>query len=179
MSTTVIKVILETNHLVFRDIAIDPNKSLEELHFAILSAFDFEGKQMASFVKTDDNWQAEAEYSLASLSDDDEELLMKNNKIASVLAEKGEVLSFIYDYLNEWRFELEVLEIKKETPTETTVLKKHGKAPDESERHLSGDDASKILMNEILGEDLEEEEGDEDLFDSGNFDSIDDYDEFL
>jgi|SRR5690554_522507 len=179
MSTTVIKVILETKSLVFRDLAIDSNRNLEDLHFSILNAFDFEGKQMASFLKTDDDWQVEAEYSLTLLGNDDESLLMKNNKIASILPEKGDVLTYIYDYLNEWRFELEVLEIEDKTTTETVVLKKHGKAPDESERWLSGDDASKILMNEILGEDLEEEEGDEDLFGSGDFDSIDDYEEFL
>jgi hypothetical protein len=34
-------------------------------------------------------------------------------------------------------------------------------------------------MKELLGDDLDEEEGDDDLFDSDDFDSLDDYEEYL
>lgn len=178
MSTIIIKVIIETNKLVYRDIAIDGKQSLEDLHFAILNAFDFEGKQMASFLKTTGGWQADKEYPLELLGDDAATELMKSIEIQQVLTAKGDAISYLYDYMSEWKFEIEVVELKKETCPKPKVTHSHGKAPKESEKSLSGEDASKILMNEILGEDFEEEEGDEDLFNSGDFDSLDDYEEF-
>ena len=105
---------------------------------------------------------------------------MKNVKIGDVLKEEGDCLTYIYDYLSEWKFELEVIAIEeKEADSKGKVVNQKGKAPKENEKRLSGDDAQSILMKEILGEDLEEEEGDEDLFNSDDFDSLDDYEEYL
>ncbi len=175
MSTTLLKVILDTDKLVFRDIAIPSNENLETLHYFILKAFNFEGKQMASFLKINDDWQIEKEFSLIPLANDDESILMKNHKIADVLSKVGDILSYNYDYLNEWKFEIEVIQVNKETITEAKVIKVYGTAPKESEKNISGENAGTILMNEILGE----EDFEDDFFDSDSFDSIDDYEEFL
>ncbi|MAC95089.1 MAG: hypothetical protein CMC96_06280 [Flavobacteriales bacterium] len=180
MKALTIKVLLEHNDIIFRDIEINSEANLEDLHKAILSAFSFEGNQLASFLVSGDGWQAEAEYSLESLSDDDHSHVMKNVKIGDVLKEEGDCLTYIYDYLSEWKFELEVIAIEeKEADSKGKVVNQKGKAPNENEKRLSGDDAQSILMKEILGEDLEEEEGDEDLFNSDDFDSLDDYEEYL
>lgn len=180
MKSLTIKVLLEYKEIVFRDIEIDASSSLEELHFAILKAFNFKGDQMASFLVSGEGWQAEAEYSLESLSDDDDSHVMKNVKIGEVIREVGDNLTYIYDYLSEWKFELEVIEVKgKEAAPKGKVINQKGRAPHENEKRLSGDDAQSILMKEILGEDLEEEEGDDDLFNSDDFDSLDDYEEYL
>lgn len=180
MKSLTIKVLLMHQEVVFRDIEINASSTLEDLHYAILKAFDFEGNQMASFLVSGEGWQAEAEYSLESLSDDDLSHVMKNIKIGDVLREVGDHLSYIYDYMSEWKFEVEVIELKEqESNEEGKVINKKGKAPNENEKKLSGDDAQSILMNALLGDELDEEEGDEDLFDSDDFDSLDDYEEYL
>jgi hypothetical protein len=180
MKTLTIKILLEYKEIVFRDIEISASSTLEDLHFSILKAFGFEGDQMASFLVSGEGWQAEAEYSLESLSDDDHSHVMKNVKIEEVIREIGDSLTYIYDYLSEWKFELEVIDVNenKADPIGKLVNQK-GKAPSENEKKLSGDDAQSILMKELLGDDLDEEEGDDDLFDSDDFDSLDDYEEYL
>ncbi|MBD3660987.1 MAG: hypothetical protein HUJ11_02140, partial [Arenibacter algicola] len=160
MKSLTIKILLEYKDIVFRDIEISASSSLEDLHFAILKAFDFTGDQMASFLVSGEGWQAEAEYSLESLSDDDHSHVMKNVKIEEVIREVGDSLTYIYDYLSEWTFELEVIEVNEtEIDPKGKVVQKKGKAPAENEKKLSGDDAQSILMNALLGDDLDEEEG--------------------
>lgn len=171
-----VKIILENDDLVFRDLQVPSNKSLEDLHFALLKAFQFNGKEMASFLKSDDNWEAEAEYTLAAISEEAKAVLMKNVKIGDVFQEEGDSLSYIYDYLKEWKFELEVVGIVQSNEHEIVLLNEYGKAPNENDKSLSGEDAESILMNAILGDEFEEEEED-DLFSDG-FESLDDYEEF-
>ena len=172
-----VKVLVESRNTVYRDILISSENNLEELFQGIILAFEFEGKQMASFLVEGEGWQAAAEYPLEALGENDSKL-MTDVKIGEVFKNSGDQLMLIYDYMNEWKFHLEVMEVhekseKRETPT---VLRSAGKAPAENERELSGSDAESILMNAILGDELSDD--DDDHFDSDDFDSIDDYEEF-
>lgn len=172
-----LKVILESDELIFRDLKVAESKNLEELHYAILNAFDFKGREMASFLKTDENWEALAEYTLEKISDDAKAKLMNETTVGEVFTQEGDSLSYIYDYLKEWKFEIEAFHISEEESDEIEVIHKHGKSPNENEKQLSGDDAESILMNAILGDEFEEEE-DDDLF-GDDFESLDDYEEYL
>lgn len=176
-----IKVVLtEANSIVYRDILLSSENNMLQLHQAIIDAFEFEGKQMASFIVEGDSWQAAAEYPLESLGENDNEL-MKDVTVEQVLKEEGNQLTYIYDYLNEWRFHIEVMAInnKSEIIETPKLLKSFGRAPIENERELSGKDAESILMDAILGDEFsEEEENEDDFFNSGDYDSIDDYEEF-
>ncbi|MEQ8908891.1 MAG: hypothetical protein RIC95_06850 [Vicingaceae bacterium] len=171
-----LKVILESDELVFRDLNVPADKNLEELHYSILKAFNFKGKEMASFLKTDDNWEALAEFTLEAISEEKKAKLMRNAKVGDVFESIGDSLSYIYDYLKEWKFELEAFKVEEGNSTEIEVIKEYGKAPDENEKKLSGEDAESILMNAILGDEFDEDEED-DLFGDG-FESLDDYEEF-
>ena len=51
-----IRLILDTEENVLRDIVIGYNDTLEDLHNAITNAFGFYGTEMASFYLTDDKW---------------------------------------------------------------------------------------------------------------------------
>jgi len=173
-----LKILLESEEIVFRDLLVNENHDLEALHRAILSSFGFKGKEMASFIKTDDNWEALAEYTLEAISEESKAKLMKDAKISEVFSKEGDTLDYIYDYLNEWKFNLELLKIEEAEPIDQIKeVGSHGKAPDENERSLTGKDAESILTNAILGDEFEEEEED-DLFDEG-FESLDDYEEYL
>ena len=173
-----VKVLLKTNNTVYRDLLVSSENNLEELFRAIIDAFGFEGKQMASFIVEGEGWQAAAEYPLEALGENDSEL-MADIKLSEIFKDIGDHLTLIYDYMNEWRFQIEVIGVNnqhgfKETPA---LIKSVGKAPYENERELSGSDAESILMNAILGDELSEDE-DDDLFDSDDFDSLDDYEEY-
>ena len=102
--------------------------------------------------------------------------------VSDVFSEVGDQLTYVYDYLNEWKFYLEVIEIevKEDKIKEPKILKRFGSPPKEEERNLNGDDAQTILLNAMMGDEFSED--DEDLFkdslDSDNMDSLDDYEEF-
>jgi hypothetical protein len=173
-----LKVLLESDEIVFRDLLANENHNLEEFHQAILQSFGFKGKEMASFIKTDDNWEAVAEYTLEAISEESKAQLMQNALISEVFKKEGDTLDYIYDYLNEWKFNLELLKIEEaDAIDQIKEVGSHGKAPNENERSLTGKDAESILMNAILGDEFEEDEED-DLFDEG-FESLDDYEEYL
>ncbi len=170
----------ESKNIVYRDILLSSENNMLQLHQAIIDAFEFEGKQLASFIVEGDSWEAAAEYPLESLGEKDNEL-MKDVKIERVLKEEGNQLTYIYDYLNEWRFHIEVMAInnKSEIIETPKLLKSVGKSPIENEREFSGKDAESILMDAILGDEFsEEEENEDDFFNSGDYDSLDDYEEF-
>ena len=52
-----IRTILDVNDDVIRDIEITENSKLVDLHNMIIKSYGFLGKEMASFYRTDENWQ--------------------------------------------------------------------------------------------------------------------------
>lgn len=181
MKYQVVKVLLKSNKVIYRDFLVHPENTLKELHAAILAGFGFEGNQLASFLKEQGDWQAEAEYPLEDLGEPGK-TPMEKIQLQSVLSNVDDQLTYIYDYLNEWRFFVEVVDIieKKEAEKTPKLIKSFGNAPKEDERNLSGDDATKILMNELLGDEnfFDEDEDEDDPFNSGDYDSLDDYEEY-
>ena len=53
------RVVIDTDEDIFRDIVILENQNFEDLHFAVIHAFGFEGDQMASFYISDEEWKKE------------------------------------------------------------------------------------------------------------------------
>lgn len=182
MKNIVIKVLLETNETVYRDLLVSETSTLLDLHLLIKKAFNFNGTQLASFVQENEGWGNDIEFPLENLMDVPQKE-MADVTCGSLLKEPEDQLLYTYDYLNEWKFYLEVIEIQetKETLAASTILKRFGDAPKENERELDGNDAEKILMNAMLGEEFEDEEDlfNDDPFSSSNMESLDDYEEYL
>lgn len=174
-----IKVLLESDQPSYCDIAISSENTLEELHLAILKAYRFSGDQMASFYETNEDWDVIEEIPLIAIDPNYDGTLMKDIKVIHLIKEVSDQMMYIYDYLNEWKFFIELIEVLKDKPAKATplMLKRFGKVPNEHDKDMNGVDAEKILMNAILGDEFDEEE--EDQFESDNFDSIDDYEEYL
>ena len=63
------RAILDTKEDVFRDIEIDSENTLEELHNSITQAFGFEGNEMASFYVSNQNWEQGEEIALFDMSE--------------------------------------------------------------------------------------------------------------
>lgn len=112
-----IRVILETEKDVFRDIEINENDHLESLHFAIIQAYSFDGFEMASFFLADENWHSGQEIPLLDMSDTHNKniLLMNQVKISSVLKDLSSKLVYVYDFMNMWRFYVQLVSKSKES----------------------------------------------------------------
>ena len=62
-----IRTILDVEDDVLRDIEMDEKFLLKDLHNLIIKIYGFEGKEMASFFKTNENWEQGDEMSLIDM----------------------------------------------------------------------------------------------------------------
>lgn len=179
MKHFLIKVLIDTKEVVYRDLLVRNDSTLEEMHHFIKKAFQFKGNEFASFIHEEETWGAEVEIPLENLGDE-EVSTMKEIRLSELMQEVGDQLSYTYDYASEWKFYLELIEITSAIPDVNVpvILKSYGVAPKEEDRKITGEDAESILMNALLGDELSEDDL-TDSFDSEEMDSIDDYEEYL
>jgi hypothetical protein len=109
-----IRLILDTEENVLRDIVISYNDTLEDLHNAITNAFGFYGTEMASFYLTDDNWNQGDEIPLFDMSESNNSMSMQTFKIKEVLTEDNDKLIYVYDFLALWSFYVELISIEED-----------------------------------------------------------------
>jgi hypothetical protein len=125
----------DTEDNVFRDLEIREDDTLEDLHNIITQSFGFDGSEMASFYRSDDDWNQGEEFSLFDLSEGADNVnLMQNTKINTVVHEAATKLIYIYDFLNMWMFFVELAEIVEVTDSVDypNLLFVHGQVPDEA-----------------------------------------------
>ncbi len=157
-----IRVILDTPEDVIRTILVDNSTNLESLHFAIAESFGFDGKEMASFYRTNHEWNQGEEIPLFNMSEAGEGISMQNCFIRKTLPDVQDKLIYVYDFLNMWTFYVEVIEISFESSTDLpkTILSV-GEIPSEA--------PEKEFIAENFGNELDDEFKDE-------FDSLEDFD---
>jgi len=152
-----IRVILDVEQDVFRDIIVNETISLEELHFTIAKSFGFKGQEMASFYLTDDTWEQGEEIPLFDMSEDENSFSMTNCITSMVLKKEGDKLIYIYDFFSMWTFFVELTEIIDEINKDLPLIAlSFGNTPDEA--------PEKQFIGENIGED--------------NFDAFDDESNF-
>jgi len=156
-----IRVILDTKEDVIRTILVDDNINLESLHNTIAMSFGFEGQEMASFYRTDDEWNQGEEIPLFNMAEAGEEISMQTCILNDTLPAENSKLIYVYDFLNMWTFYVDVVEIASEKRTDLpqTILTV-GEIPEKA--------PEKEFIAENLGE--EDDENDEfDIFDDFDF----------
>jgi len=94
-----IRVILGSKEDVIRDFEISDNNTFEELHLAIINCFELDGKEMASFYISDEEWKQGQEIVLDNFFEGNNELLMKETKLNSIVNENQKKFIYIYDFL--------------------------------------------------------------------------------
>lgn len=168
-----IRIVLETEDDVFRDIEIKENQTLWNLHEGIKSAFSLKGEEMASFYKSDHKWSQGEEIPLEDMSDDGDGETMSDVYIKEAFAKVGDRMLFVYDFMQMWSFYVELLEIidKKPIGTYPKTIYRFGKmplkAPDRgfSAAAASLDDFDDMDMSgfdhEVVSYDQDEEEEDD------------------
>jgi hypothetical protein len=164
------RVIVDTEQDVFRDIEIETDASFEQLHEAVLDAFDFESGEMASFYMSNEQWEKGLEIPLMEMAGD-AALSMKSTKLADMLSKPSEKVLYVYDFMRMWIFYVELMEVKKDSPSTIYphVALVYGDAPsqDSKEMDLFGSEFREEEFKEIHGEVNDDDEGEEDMFDSG------------
>ena len=114
-----IRVILDAKEDIFRDLAIDKNASLEDLHNTISQSFGFAGNEMASFYTCDEEWNQDLEIALFDLSDTSDTKLMATTTIEEVMNEASPKLIYVYDFFSMWTFFVELADVTEKASGQT------------------------------------------------------------
>lgn len=166
------RVIIDTEQDVFRDIEIETDATFEQLHEAVLDAFDFESGEMASFYMSNEQWEKGLEIPLMDMAGD-AALSMKSTKLSDMLSKPSEKVLYVYDFMRMWIFYVELMEVKKDAPSTIypRVALVYGDAPsqDSKEMDLFGSEFSEEEFNEMHGDvdGVDGSDEDEDMFESG------------
>lgn len=185
------RVIINTEEDVFRDIEIGTEESFEELHKAILGAFDFEEGEMASFYRSDDHWTQGEELSLMEMvegGNGPKTKSMSDVLLHDFVSAPEDKLVYVFDFLRMWSFYVELVEVKKAAASTIypRVSLVYGDAPDQYSKEtdlfedFAFDDAEKKVKSYRTGDPeldayLDEQEEEDDDF--GDFTSLDDLDD--
>ena len=102
----------DTKEDILRDVEIDKNSNLTDLHELILLSFNFSADQMASFYTVDEDWNQINEISLMNFDESTDS--MDSVLIANILNNQNTKLLYIYDFMNMWTFYVELIEEAKE-----------------------------------------------------------------
>lgn len=158
-----IRIILDVKDDVIRDLIVEKSINLEELHFTIAKSFGFKGQEMASFYRTDENWEQGDEIPLFDMSDFGDSISMKTFRVTDIFNRIGDKLIYVYDFMALWTFFVELTEIKESKVDQLPIIAlSFGNVPDEA--------PEKEFKSEKLTDDF-------DAFDDENgFENIDDYD---
>jgi len=159
-----IRVILDVEQDVFRDIIVNETINLEELHFTIAKSFGFKGQEMASFYLTDATWEQGEEIPLFDMSEDENSFSMTNCITSMVLKKEGDKLIYIYDFFSMWTFFVELTEIIDENKENLPLIAlSFGNTPDEAPE------------KQFIGENTDEDNFDA-FDDENNFEDLDNID---
>jgi len=115
-----------------REIQIDANNTFFDLHDAIIKSVGFKDGEMSSFFLCDDNWEKETEITLVEMdtSSEEDSFVMNGCVLNDFLEDEKQKLMYVFDYLTERAFFIELAEIITGKNLEQAVVtKSSGKAP--------------------------------------------------
>ena len=160
-----IRIILDAEEDVIRTLLVARSINLEHLHHTIAKSFGFDSTEMASFYRTDDDWNQGEEIPLFSMSEAGEGISMQNSFLRKSLPNVGSKLIYVYDFFHMWTFYVEVIDILEEVNLEPKIILSIGEIPDEAPK--------KDFTAEVLGDPLD---ADFDESFGSEFESLDDID---
>jgi len=128
-----IRIILDTQEDIFRDIEIERHITLEDLHNTITQSFGFLGNEMASFYTCDELWNQDEEIPLFDTSENGSNVrLMNEISLEDILTEETPKLIYVYDFLSMWTFFVELADVaeKEDGRPYPNVLFSFGELPE-------------------------------------------------
>jgi len=138
-----VRVIADIEEDVARDIAIRSSANLEDLHNVITNAFGFDGSEMASFYKADNEWNQGDEIPLYDVSDKQNSDIktMSAYNLNDLFSQQNDKLIYVYDFFLMWTFLIELIEIRSYNNEQDIpkILYSLGNLPnDDPEKHFEG-----------------------------------------
>lgn len=127
-----LKIVSDEVNNFFREIEIDSEDDFLRLRNAILESVDYTKDEPSSFFLCDDDWTMHEEITQMDMgvSSDEDIWLMSDTKLSELLEEEGQKLMFVFDYLHERAFYMELKEIIiGKTLCDPLCTRKEGKAP--------------------------------------------------
>ncbi|MGQ1928408.1 IS1096 element passenger TnpR family protein [Ornithobacterium rhinotracheale] len=166
-----IRVILDAEQDVFRDIEIEEKSTLFEFHQAIKNAFGLAGEEMASFFLSNDQWFQGSEIPLENMAGDEDAETMQETTLSAVVPKKGGRMIYLYDFFSMWTFFCEVVDrIKKDSQKDYPLVSLiYGECPKEApnKEQMEFDiDEDGLNFEDDLDDDFEDGYDDDDYFDS-------------
>lgn len=130
-----IRIILDVEEDVLRDIEIEATATLEELHLAITQSFGFLGNEMASFYESDASWQQGEELPLESMEQGPN---MREEPLNGIFTPAQHHLIYVYDFLNLWTFFVELKEVGEviSGTSYPKLIHSQGEVPEEAPEKL-------------------------------------------
>ena len=158
-----------------RIIEIDSESSFLDLQNAILDSVDYETNQMTSFFLCNDDWEKEQEITLVEMdtSSEVDNYIMEDTRLEELLEDEHQKLLFVFDYMTERAFFMELREIIPGKDLDKAVCSKSiGEAPVQI---MSFDEMDAKTGNTEIGEDFYgDSEYDIDELDKEGFDGLGD-----
>ena len=115
-----------------REIQIDGDASFLDLHHAIVKAVNFKEGEMSSFFICNDDWEKEQEITLVEMdtSSEEDSYTMEGSTLSDFLEDEKQKLMYVFDYLTERAFFMELREIIPGKHLESAICtKSSGEAP--------------------------------------------------
>jgi len=153
-----------------REIHIDSEATFLELNDAVLDSVGYTKDQMTSFFICNEYWEKEQEITLIEMdtSSEVDSLIMSEIKLEEFISEEEQKVMFVFDYLNERAFFMELVEIIPGKELKKAVCKvSKGVAPVQMQDDLFMDS----LLGEKKGMDTFTEDFQLDMMDDEDFDS--------
>jgi hypothetical protein len=135
--THIVRVTLQGEPTIYREIEVESRKTLSDLAEAIVHAFGFEFDHAFGFYSKltgQDVMRSQPKYELfADMGEATEANSVEKSRIADAFPDVGHTMLFLFDYGDDWRFVVEVIRLghKAARTRYPKVLKKVGKAPEQ------------------------------------------------
>ena len=128
------RIYFEEDDSVYRDVVIRHKQNFFDLHEVILKSFDFDSKHAATFYRSNDHWLRGREISLEVYEKNYKAapLLMKETTIGSEIKDPNQKFIYVYDFVKNWTFQVELINVTKEENPKITypsVVRKEGIPP--------------------------------------------------
>jgi hypothetical protein len=158
-----------------REIKIDSEATFLDLHHAIIKSTGYASDQMCSFFICDDDWSRRMEITLIDMdkSSEEDNYIMENTSLDELLSDEKQRLIYMFDYMTERAFFMELREIIPGKKLAHAVCSRSQGTPPPQTVNFEDIDA-KISSSSLFGEDFYgDSEYDIDELDSDGFDGLD------
>lgn len=161
-----------------REIKIDANATFFDLHDAIIKSVNFKEGEMSSFFLCDDNWEKETEITLVEMdtSSEEDSFVMDGCVLNDFLEDEKQKLMYVFDYMTERAFFIELAEIITGKDLDKAVLSKATGEPPVQFMEFENLTATNSSID--IGEDFYGDESyDIDELDADGFEGLDNFEQ--